>query len=516
MPPSDASHRIYNLCAFLSLGPAICGYHIGLLPSLVVTPGFTSATRVNDAASKFGVTALFYVGALISYLTLSPAVSDRLGRRYACVVGALVLSLGAAVEACSSGLYSYLMMIVGRLLCGIGAAVIMTTVPVFQSEIATTDVRGRLVTLNQVGFIAGVAGGYGVGYTMSLWRTTWGLYLGWRIAVMVQYLPVFMFSVTLPFISESPRWMVTKNDVDGARDTLTWLRHETHTTEQIEEELDDIRQNTIEYQSSLVSLALAPELRPRLWRAGLLQFLSQVCGMAAIKHYLPPLVNALGIDMELALTSHTIEETFRVGLTVAGMFIVDRYGRRICLIAGSVIMAVSVLMVGLCVSISRERGGAPLDILWITFILAYAVGYCIGIGPVSWIYTAEIFPNATRARGVNLAAAAGAIGSLLISEMWTPGVPQNGGAKYYVFAAINAAAVPILWRYFPETKGRSLEDMDAVFGSSVNGFQHISNSDDFDDNDIDLGDDSGSEFGSARDSIELQDYHNGRMKAIIV
>ncbi|KAL2889826.1 Arabinose-proton symporter [Ceratocystis lukuohia] len=400
----------------------------------------------------------------------------------------------------------------------------MTAAPVYQSEIATTDIRGRLVAFNQLGFVAGMAAGYAAGYTLSLWRTTWGLYLGWRIAVMAQYLPAFVFGVSLPFISESPRWLVAKNDLDGARDTLTWLHHETHTAEQIEEELEDIKQSTTEYRRSLMSLAMSPELRPRLWRAAFLQVLSQVCGAAAIKHYLPPLVSALGIDMELSLTSHAVEEMFRFGLTVVGMLIIDRYGRRVCLAAGSVIMAFSALVtasplpiqaVGICVSMSRTRGGVLLDILWITFILAYAVGYCIGIGPVSWIYTVEIFPNATRARGVNLAAAAGALGSLLISKMWTPGVPQSGGTKYFIFAAVNAVAVPIIWRYFPETKGRALEDMDTVFGSSVEGFQHIENSDDLGDFDIDLGDDSSSEFGSVRDSIELQDYHNGRKKAMV-
>ncbi|KKF96809.1 Arabinose-proton symporter [Ceratocystis platani] len=360
----------------------------------------------------------------------------------------------------------------------------MTAAPVYQSEIATTDIRGRLVAFNQLGFVAGMAAGYAAGYTLSLWRTTWGLYLGWRIAVMAQYLPAFVFG----------------NDLDGARDTLTWLHHETHTAEQIEEELEDIKQSTTEYRRSLMSLAMSPELRPRLWRASFLQVLSQVCGADAIKHYLPPLVSALGIDMELSLTSHAVEEMFRFGLTVVGMLIIDRYGRR---------------AVGICVSMSRTRGGVLLDILWITFILAYAVGYCIGIGPVSWIYTVEIFPNATRARGVNLAAAAGALGSLLISKMWTPGVPQSGGTKYFIFAAVNAVAVPIIWRYFPETKGRALEDMDTVFGSSVEGFQHIENSDDLGDFDIDLGDDSSSEFGSVRDSIELQDYHNGRKKAMV-
>jgi len=153
--PLDPRSRLYLVCAHLALGASIWGYNIGILSSVLIHPGFRDT--VSPSASQRGlITGVYYVGTLLSYLLFSHPLADWLGRRYAAVAGTLVLASGAVVMAASMSVGA---MSFGRWLCGLGVGVVSTTVPLYQSEISPKDERGKFVTMNHVGFIAGMAVG---------------------------------------------------------------------------------------------------------------------------------------------------------------------------------------------------------------------------------------------------------------------------------------------------------------------------------------------------------------------
>lgn len=126
---------------------------------------------------------------------------------------------------------------------------------------------------------------------------------------------------------------------------------------------------------------------------------------------------------------------------------------------------------------SQINGALPLaypnntnpraDTTCIIFIFLYAMGYSLGLGPAAWVYSSEIFPTPVRARGLNLAAAGGSIGSILASHIWPVGIVRFGSGVYFIFMLVNFACAPIVWLFYPETAGRALEDMDVLFGKTA-------------------------------------------------
>ncbi|EQB54274.1 hypothetical protein CGLO_05912 [Colletotrichum gloeosporioides Cg-14] len=320
--------------------------------------------------------------------------------------------------------------------------------------------------MNHVGFIAGMAIGLWVGYGMRFWQTGSGLYYGWRLSIMLEVIPAFIFGFGLPWIPETPRWLVENNQKDRARSTLKRLREGIYSEDQIEEEFAAISKDVDEYHRSgrnWLSLFKEKALFSRLWRATLLQFMSQACGASAMKYYLPFLLESLGIFTHAALMIGAIEMTVKIAFTVLEMFIIDRFGRRNCLVAGCIVMAISMLINGALPLAYQDNKAA--NIVCIIFIFIYATGFSLGFGPTVWVYNTEIFPTAVRARGLNFASVGSAVASMIVNEIWPIGLAKLHSKVYFIFMAVNIIWIPVLFAFFPETKGRELEDMDALFGS---------------------------------------------------
>ncbi|RYP52073.1 hypothetical protein DL768_002756 [Monosporascus sp. mg162] len=339
------------------------------------------------------ITAVYYLGTWASYIFLSHPASDLLGRRYAALTGTVTVAVGNALEWSARGPGAYAMMVAGRIICGMGIGIVSTSVPLYQR----------------------------VGYGVTFWNATeYDINISWRVSLAVILIPCFIFGGGLPFLPESPRWLVEHGHYERARRSLRWLREGSLADEQIEIELTRIREDVEEYKASAtnwLSLFRNRNLFNRLWRASLLQFMAQMCGATAMKYYLPTLLAELGVSTRITLMIGGIESTLKIGMTIIDMFLIDRLGRRATLVGGCIAMAFGML----------------------------------------------IFPTSVRARGLNFSASGGAIGSIVTAQVWPVGNDNIGARIYFYFMSINFACIPMIYLFYPETKGRSLEDMDFVF-----------------------------------------------------
>ncbi|KAL3302618.1 ascus development protein [Colletotrichum asianum] len=458
--------RLYFLCFYFGIGASVWGYNIGILSSILVHPGWREALGDPSRPVIGAIVSVYYIGTLISYALISHPINDWVGRRYAALAGTGFVCLGALLQATSGGSTAGGTMISGRLFSGLGVAIVSTSVPLYQAEISPAKKRGHFVTMNHVGFIAGMAIGLWVGYGMRFWQTGSGHYYGWRLSIMLEIIPAFVFGFGLPWIPETPRWLVEHNQKDRARSTLRRLREGIYSEDQIEDEFAAISKDVDDYHRSgrnWLSLFKEKALFSRLWRATLLQFMSQACGASAMKYYLPFLLESLGIFTHAALMIGAIEMTVKIAFTVLEMFIIDRFGRRNCLVAGCIVMAISMLINGALPLAYQDNKAA--NIVCIIFIFIYATGFSLGFGPTVWVYNTEIFPTAVRARGLNFASVGSAVASMIVNEIWPIGLAKLHSKVYFIFMAVNIMWIPVLFAFFPETKGRELEDMDALFGS---------------------------------------------------
>jgi MFS family permease len=174
---------------------------------VLVHPGFLADLGRPSASRKGLITAIYYLGTWTSYVFLSQPLNDRLGRRYASFIGMLVTSVGTAFQAGATGgpNGSLAMVITGRILAGAGNAVVSTSVPLYQSEIAPARHRGRYVVLNHVGFVFGLAVGFWAGYGVTFWTGDDGkeVAVGWRFSLSLVFIPAVIYMVGVPFLKET-------------------------------------------------------------------------------------------------------------------------------------------------------------------------------------------------------------------------------------------------------------------------------------------------------------------------
>ncbi|KAK8063680.1 hypothetical protein PG996_008332 [Apiospora saccharicola] len=471
---TQAVVRLHLLCIFFAIGSFVWGYNIGILSSILVHPGFVAAMGQLTAARKGVITAIYYLGTWVSYIFISHPVSDYLGRRYAALIGTAVLAVGTGFEAGATAPRAYAMMIVGRIICGLGVAMVSTSVPLYQAEIAPAGQRGKYVVLNHVGFVAGLASGFWVGYAVTFWESTpHQVYVSWRFSSAVVLIPALIFAVGLPFLPETPRWLIEHGRFNEAQRSLHWLREGSFTNAEIDHELTEIQDSVESYRMSglnWLSLFRERHLFDRLWRASLLQFMAQMCGATAMKYYLPTLFLKLGLGTRVSLLAGGIESTLKIVMTVIEMLLIDRLGRRTTLVAGCVAMSSGLLINGVLGQVYPNNQNKASDIVCVVFIFIYAIGYSLGFGPTAWVYGAEIFPTAIRARGLNFSASGGSIGSIVVAQVWPVGIETIGSNIYFFFLAVTVVCIPcleIIYMFYPETKGRTLEEMDDLFHASL-------------------------------------------------
>jgi len=239
------------------------------------------------------------------------------------------------------------MMIIGRIISDLGLAIVSTSVPLYQSEIAPARQRGMYVVMNHIGLVMGIAVAFWVGYGISFWDTPRGKKIGWRLSITLQYIPAAIFMLGLPFLPETPRWLIEKNKLTQAQSTLHYLREGSYTTDETEHELAEIKKDVEAHNASgetWIALFTHRHLFSRLWRAALLQFMAQMCGATAMKYYLPTLFTKLGLSHHMSLMAGGIESTLKIPCTVLEMVVIDRAGRKITLILGSAIMSLAMLV----------------------------------------------------------------------------------------------------------------------------------------------------------------------------
>ncbi|KAM7186636.1 putative quinate permease [Rhypophila sp. PSN 637] len=462
---SKAAWRLHVFCLLLAFGSYVWGYNIGILASVLAHPGFRNALGIQDAPLGL-ITGIYYLGTWLSYIFVAHPAADKLGRRYAALGGMLVLCVGQALQASASGTIALGQLIIGRIVSGLGTGVVSTSVPLYQSEISPAKQRGRFVVMNHIGFVAGLASGFWVGYAFTFWDNEHGRSMGWRVSIALSFIPACIFLACLPFLYESPRWLVEHGKSEKALKTLTFYREGSFTSDDIHHELSEIERSVSNFKSSgldWTSLFTDPGLFARMWRSTLLQFMAQMCGVTAMKYYLPILFKALGLSPRTALLAGGIEMTLKIGCTVVEMLIIDNVGRRPTLTFGAAVMAFSMMVNGALPLAFPDNSSRAADFVCIMFIFIYSFGYGISFGPAAWVYGSEIFPTAIRARGLSFAASGGSIGSIITAQVWPVGIRTLGSNTYFFFMAINLVCVPIVYLLYPETKGRSLEDMDVLF-----------------------------------------------------
>ncbi|KAM0741855.1 hypothetical protein ACQRIT_004712 [Beauveria bassiana] len=408
-----------------------------------------------------------FLGAIITIF-----IGNPLGRRRTIMIGCLTMATGALLQSTAFQLPHF---IIGRIITGIGNGINTSTVPTWQSESAKSSDRGKLVMIEGSLITGGIALSYWINYGFAFIGEK---EVAWRFPLAFQILFAVVIFVSISNLPESPRWLVMAGKDDEALEVLEALNEKPRTDLVIQKEFDDIKMTVVEMsKGSYRSLFDMSEYREfhRVVLAYVNQMFQQISGINLITYYAPTLYSKVGLQgNNINKLLAACNGTEYLLASFIPIFIVEKTGRRPLMLFGAVGMSVSMAVLAGCnwrlENLQDTRAGIGQAVFLFVFNSFFAIGW-LGM---TWLYPAEIVPLKIRAPTNALSTSGNWIFNFMV-VMITPVAFANIGYKTYViFAVINAFMVPSVYFFFPETKLRSLEEMDAIFKKSSSVFDAVS------------------------------------------
>jgi sugar porter (SP) family MFS transporter len=441
--PRVPNARFVTMVAGISaLGGLLFGYDTGVISGaiLFIQQDFGLSGTLEEV-----VISSVLLGAVIG-AAAGGALADRLGRRRALILTAAIFAVGAVGTALAPGVA---WLIAGRVIVGAAIGAASFTAPLYISEVSPVAIRGRLVSLNQIALTAGIVVSYLVDYALSGAR-------GWRWMFGLAAIPAVALGIGMLFVPESPRWLISRALPEKAHAVLQRIRGAAD----VDREFTDIR-TSVDQQSGGWTELLSPLVRPALIVGIGLAVFQQVTGINTVIYYAPTIFQFAGFTS----ASVAILATVGVGvvnllMTVVAMLLLDRVGRRPLLLTGLVGMVVSLGVLGLAFALPSLQ--ANLGWIAVGSLMAYVAAFAIGLGPVFWLLISEIYPLKIRGLAMSVATVANWGMNLLVALTFLTLIQLLGRpATFWLYGVVGVAAWVFAYRLVPETKGRTLEDIEA-------------------------------------------------------
>jgi len=469
MGASANTSYLLKLTIVATLGGLLFGYDtavisgtVSSLESFFVLPFGLEETAANARLGFVVSSAL--IGCVIGGIS-GGLISKKLGRKNGLILAAslfLLSAIGSAMpeillKPVGDGDHTFIyIFIVYRIIGGIGVGLASMLSPLYIAEIAPAKIRGKLVSMNQFAIIFGMLVVYFVNYYIARQGDdTWLNTVGWRWMFASETIPATLFLVMLFFVPDTPRSLVLKSQPEKAFDVLV----KVNGIDEAKKILADIQNTVVSHSGKLFSFGITV-----IVIGVLLSVFQQFVGINVVLYYAPEIFKSMGSGTDTALLQTIIVGAVNLLFTVLAILTVDKYGRKPLMIIGALGMAISMFALGTTFFMESIGMGALI------FMLIYVASFAMSWGPVCWVLLSEIFPNKIRGRALAVAVAAQWISNYLVS--WTfPMMDKNTyllekfnhGFAYWIYGVMGLLAMFLVWKFVPETKGKTLEEMENIW-----------------------------------------------------
>jgi sugar porter (SP) family MFS transporter len=360
------------------------------------------------------------------------------------ILAAILFTVGALISALAPGT---VVLVVSRVLIGLAIGAASLVVPLYIAELAPAERRGRLVSLNQLMITVGIFVSYLVGFALAAAEA-------WRWMLGLAAVPSAIMIAGLFFLPESPRWLVSRDRADEARDVLRRSR-----TGDVDDELNEITEQHREESRTTWADVRRPELRPAL-RIGIgIAAVNQLIGVNAVIYYTPTILKQTGFGAQAAILGSVGIGLVNMIVTFIALRLVDRAGRRPLILGGTAGCVVALLALGGLYLLPSQDG--VVGYLIVVLLMIYIASFAASLGIAIWLLNAEVYPTAVRGK-------AGSLGTtahwsldfvVALTVLSIIGIATETGL-FWLYAAFGIAGFLFLYRKLPETKGRTLEEID--------------------------------------------------------
>lgn len=448
---------IYFTSIFVSLGVFLFGYDQGVMSGIITGPYFKDYFHDPSRAEIGTMVAILEIGAFISSLAVG-RVGDIIGRRKTILYGSIIFFVGGALQSFSTNMP---MMMLGRIIAGLGVGALSTIVPVYQSEISPPHNRGKLACIEFSGNI--------IGYTTSIWVDYFCGYipsnLSWRIPLLMQCVMGALLGLGSLVIVESPRWLLDNDhDEEGIVVIANLYGAGDIHNPKAREEYREIKMNVLlqRMEGERSYSEMFRRYKTRVFIAMSAQALAQLNGINVISYYAPYVFESAGWHGHDAIKMTGINGITYLLSTIPPWYIVDRWGRRVILLTGAIAMAIALSFVSYFIYL--DVASTPTFV--VIFVMIYNAAFGYSWGPIPWLYPPEILPLSIRSKGASLSTASNWAFNWLVGEM-TPILQEWIQWRLYLLHAFFCVvSFVVVYFVYPETCGVRLEDMDSLFGDA--------------------------------------------------
>jgi sugar porter (SP) family MFS transporter len=428
----------------LSTIAAISGFLFGFDTAVIngVLLFFRKQFALTSLQTEIAASSLL-LGCLIGAASAS-LFGDRYGRKKSLLLAALLFAASALGSASANSVNIFA---IARLAGGLAIGLASALTPVYIAEIAPAKNRGKLVSLNQLAIVIGILFAYLVNWELAKLGAS-----SWRWMLATAAVPSLGFFLGLLVIPESPRWLIARGKRTEGERTLARIFGATAAREQV-----DAVERAISTEEGSWKEVFQPEIRARLAVAIALAVFSQITGINTVLYYGSIIVSEhfTGQSAGSALAANVIIGGVNLIFTIVSMMFLDRWGRRAILMTASGGMAVSLAALVISFNVASV---SPIVLL--LEILIYVAFFAFGMGPGVWLYMSEIFPTKIRGRAASLATSALWAGTLVVTFTFLSLVKSVGiGGTFAIYSAFSAVCCAYIWKYLPETRGRTLEQI---------------------------------------------------------
>ncbi len=437
---------IIRISVIAAIGGLLFGYDTGVISgALLYIKDDLHAGQFTQQA----IVSVLLLGAMAGALA-SGYLADRISRRWTKVISGSLYVVGAL--GCAFSVNAE-MLIAFRFLLGLSVGTASFVSPLYISEVSPPRVRGGLVSFNQLAITSGILLAYIVNFLFK------GVAGNWRWMLGIAALPGAALAVGMLTVPHTPRWLMLTGQQDRARGVLEKLRSEDSDAD-IEDEVEDIRKaNEKEGESSVKDL-VAARLRPLLVIGLALALFQQFVGVNTVIYYAPTILTDTGLTKSSSITQTVFVGVTNVVFTIVAVLLLDRVGRRKLLLGGVVGLTLALVTLGIYFWSSTLQQNVPY--LALVALLVYIASFAVGLGPVFWLMISEIYPMGVRSKAMSVATIANWGANFLVAATFlslTNIITRQG--TFFLYSALAVAAFLVFAARVPETKGRSLEEIQA-------------------------------------------------------
>ena len=460
----------FGYLIFLSVVAALGGFLFGY-DTAVISGTIAQVTQLFqlDALQQGWYVGCALVGSIVGVL-FAGILSDKLGRKLTMVISAVLFSTSALGCALSA---DFTKLVIYRIIGGVGIGVVSIVSPLYISEVAVAQYRGRLVSLYQLAVTVGFLGAYLVNYQLLAWAES-GTQLSvdwlnkvfitevWRGMLGMETLPAILFFIIIFFIPESPRWLIVRGKELKAVNILEKIYNSiTEAKSQLKETKSVLTSET----RSEWSLLMKPGIFKAVIIGVCIAILGQFMGVNAVLYYGPSIFENAGLSGGDSLFYQVLVGLVNTLTTVLALVIIDKVGRKKLVYYGVSGMVVSLILIGLYFLFGDSLGVSSLFLL--IFFLFYVFCCAVSICAVVFVLLSEMYPTKVRGLAMSIAGFALWIGTYLIGQL-TPWMLQNltPAGTFFLFALMCVPYMLIVWKLVPETTGKSLEEIERYWTRS--------------------------------------------------